>query len=201
MRFKKLTSIILVALLLFTFTACSEKEDNSTENSVTTSTSSKKETKNSSKKETKKKSKKNKASEEDTKEKKKSSSKIDSGSWDDNTYTNDFLGISITVPEDWYIASEKQLNEAVGISKESIADGDEDKEDYIDSTNSKTAYLFLITKNRLNKSSTGNANMMVMAKKLDSLSKGKDCKEYAESLQEGMQQFNPKYDYTQPITT
>ena len=46
------------------------------------------------------------------------------GSWEGNVYTNDSLGLTITVPENWTVASDEELAEITGVVIENTANED-----------------------------------------------------------------------------
>lgn len=48
--------------------------------------------------------------------------KIDLGKWDNNVYTNDYLGMKITLPEGWTPASDEKMAEFMHIGEEVLKD-------------------------------------------------------------------------------
>lgn len=101
----------------------------------------------------------------------------------------------------WHIASEKQLNGAIDVGKELVANGDEDKKKLTDLAQLKTVYLFLASENDLQQASQGNANMMAVAEKLGTLSQVKDSKEYMEIVMTQKYYVTLMNDYSLSIIT
>lgn len=198
MKAKQIISITLAILILLSFAGCNKSSDKSNDKSVSTSETSKEKDK---KKDSKKENKKDK--DEDKDNEKKTSKKIDSGSWEDNIYTNDFLGLTLTIPEDWYIASEKELKKAINAGEDIMTSGNEDKEDLIKDAVSKTTYLFLISEKDLNKTYESNANIIAMAENMNLLPNVNDVDDYLEALIKGFEVFynNIPYEDDKPITT
>ena len=43
------------------------------------------------------------------------------GSWAENVYTNDSLGLTVTVPENWEIADDEELAKLMGLTVENLS--------------------------------------------------------------------------------
>ena len=82
--------------------------------------------------------------------------KISLGSWNENTYTNDFLGISYTMPDGWVRKTDEEILEDMELGAELIGNNSE--------LNKKIAELTSVTYFMTSDITTGN-NIIVMSEK------------------------------------
>ena len=97
-KFKTFLLIVLAGIMMITLAGCGEKEESD------------------SKKKDKEENKTSQNPVEDNTE------KIDLGRWDNNVYTNDYLGMKITLPEGWTPASDEKLAEYMHIGEDLLKD-------------------------------------------------------------------------------
>ncbi len=67
------------------------------------------------------------------------------GSWDGLTFTNNWLGISLTFPEGSSIGTEEEIRELVGTGQEVMVNSGNYTEEELESTEGESIYDFLVT--------------------------------------------------------
>lgn len=97
---------------------------------------------------------------------------ISLGSWDGNTYTNEFLGLTYDMPEDWTRYSDEQIKEVMDIGLE-LTDASE--------ISKKLAEITSVTY-MMTSSSTGTNFILMSEKQINDVS----VKDYAEALKTGL---------------
>ncbi len=119
---------------------------------------------------------------------------LDSGSINNGIYTNDFFGISISIPTNWHVASEEELIQMIEEGNEMVAGDDEDLQKLIQESNLRTVFLLSTTSN----DPLSNASFMVMAEKLSFLQGVRTGKDYLEILQQNLEELVAQIPYEFP---
>jgi len=115
---------------------------------------------------------------------------LDQGTMEGNVYKNEYFGMSVTVPEEWTIASEEEIEELTKSGNEMIAGDDESKKKMLEKAELKTVYLLSATSEE-----HGIANFIAMAEKLSLLQNVKDGKTYLEAVKENLATLVDEFPY------
>lgn len=110
------------------------------------------------------------------------------GVWDGSVYTNESIGFTLTLPEDWLIATDEELAEIMGLALESNPTTSEISEEFL---KAQTTY------DAMAQDPATGANVIIMAENL-ALSVGGtsyDEVKYSEVLINGLPVQQPDYNY------
>lgn len=92
---------------------------------------------------------------------------ISLGVMEGNNYSNDYFGLSLTLPDDWYIATQEEIALITDIGKELIVGDDEEKNQQFDLSMEQTINMVFSFKYPLDYIDGFNPNFMVMAENLN----------------------------------
>ena len=86
------------------------------------------------------------------------SAKLTTGEFRENTYYNDYFGLSFTVPDDWKIATRDQIDQIFGAAMDAMA-GEEGLESAADLAEQQVLYLAVASKYELGTAPNPNVNL------------------------------------------
>lgn len=98
-----------------------------------------------------------------------SKKKLDIGTFEGNTYKNDYFGLELNIPEGWTILDEATKAELLGASSELLAGDDSAKEKQIDLSLEKTLYYVLSFKHPMTYQEGFNPNFMCLSEQISKL--------------------------------
>ncbi|CAH1224228.1 hypothetical protein PAECIP111893_05103 [Paenibacillus plantiphilus] len=134
------------------------------------------------------------SSNESSKEKEVDLGKVESG-----TYTNEYFGISLKLPEAWIVQDAETINELNEAGKEVIAGDDEEKKKDLDIAEQKTLNLLTISKEPLG-SDEANPNLFILAEKVSLLQGIKTSGDYLAALQKMLTDSQLPYTFGESST-
>lgn len=106
----------------------------------------------------------------------KAAPKIDLGKVEGNTYTHDYFGFTMELPEDWLVADEDELLAAMEAGADFMAEGNKEKGEAFDFASLKSLNLFLTYQYPLG--TVGNPNIICVAEKVSILQGIKNSRDY-----------------------
>ncbi|SNS70611.1 hypothetical protein SAMN05446037_10181 [Anaerovirgula multivorans] len=130
---------------------------------------------------------------------------ISLGSVEGSTYTNDYFGSTFTIPEEWVIADEEEMEMITNMGQELIAGDDEELNKEIDLSKEKTLNMVMAFKYPLTHTDGYNPNIMCIAENLNlveglAIKNGDDYLEYSkEVLQMSGMPYSFEDVYTEKI--
>ncbi len=120
---------------------------------------------------------------------------LDLGKKEGDIYKNNYFGLSFKLPKDWKVASEEELKQVLNTGKKIAADDNESKQDELDSAESKSAYLIMVSKTEMTGQTYKTGNFMVTADKLSSLQGITNVNQYLEQVKAGMMSIKDQMPY------
>jgi hypothetical protein len=94
------------------------------------------------------------------------------GTMKDGTYTNEFFGISFSIPDGWTVATNEEMDRITNMGSEVAAGNNEDLKKELERGNVKVLDLLFAFRYPLNHTGSFNYNFMCMAEELGGLGKG-----------------------------
>ncbi|MBW7474719.1 DUF1795 domain-containing protein [Paenibacillus oenotherae] len=125
--------------------------------------------------------------------------KVDLGKVENGTYTNDYFGFSLTVPQGWQVQDAETMNEISEMGKDAIAGGDEDKKKDLDLAEKKTLNLLMFSKFEMG-SVQLNPNFLSTAEKVSKLQGINSSKDYLEILKKMLTDSQLPYTFGETST-
>ncbi|KAA8782879.1 hypothetical protein EC604_03340 [Paenibacillus amylolyticus] len=133
------------------------------------------------------------ASSEDNKETD-NSSKIELGTTQKGSYTNDYFGVSLKFPEAWEYQDAEGMNQLTSASSEAIAGDDEKKKKQMELSQAKTLNLLMASQYPLDGGKVG-PSAMVIAEKVSLLQGILTGEDYLKATKKFMEDSNFPYEY------
>lgn len=104
---------------------------------------------------------------------------VTTGTFAGQTYTNDFFGLSLSVPPDWHIASKDEMQKIYNVDQELVGSNDQVIEKALELGKQKTIYLFLVNEYPLDHTGSFNSNASLVCENLSITGlKAKNAKGY-----------------------
>ncbi len=91
---------------------------------------------------------------------------ITTGSFEGNTYTNEYFGLSFTVPDGWTIATKDEMKQIFQAGADAIGSDDEETEKKLKLAEAKTLYLAYALKHPLDYADGFNPNINAVCENL-----------------------------------
>lgn len=128
------------------------------------------------------------------------SKKITLGEINENTYTNDFFGMTFTIDDDWYILSREEMAAISDAGSEVLAEANEDMAKKADLAKEKTLNLLFISQHPLDQTEDTNANFFCIAENLGLLNgvAVKSGKDYIDILKRNLTDTGLPYTIHDP---
>lgn len=131
------------------------------------------------------------------------SKKLDIGTFEGNTYKNDYFGLELNIPEEWTILDEATKAELLGASSEVLAGDDKTKEKQIDLSLEKTLYYVLSFKHPMTYLEGFNANFMCLSEQISkiqsTISQIKTGEDYLNASKELLLETDMPYTFDKEI--
>nr|WP_154887789.1 hypothetical protein [Paenibacillus xylanexedens] len=133
------------------------------------------------------------ASSEDNKESD-NSSKVELGTTQKGSYTNDYFGVSLKFPEAWEYQDAEGMNQLTSASSEAIAGDDEKKKKQMELSQTKTLNLLMASQYPLDGGQIG-PSAMAIAEKVSLLQGIRTGEDYLKATKKFMEDSNFPYEY------
>ena len=133
------------------------------------------------------------ASSEDNKETD-NSSKVELGTTQKGSYTNDYFGVSLQFPEAWEYQDADGMNQLTSASSEAIAGDDETKKKQMELSQTKTLNLLMASQYPLDGGQLG-PSAMAIAEKVSLLQGIRTGEDYLKATKKFMEDSNFPYEY------
>lgn len=91
---------------------------------------------------------------------------VTTGAFAGQTYTNDFFGLSLSVPSGWHTASKDELQKTYRSAQETVGSDDRVIEESLELGKQKTLYLFLVSEYPPDHTGSFNANVSLICENL-----------------------------------
>ena len=112
------------------------------------------------------------------------------GQWSDRTYTHEYFDISATFPEDWDIMERDEMESAMNLTGEVMADGAGMSDSQMDASMNNTVGLFMVTKGGYNVMDGADQAITCLAERVKNHPDAKTGKDYNETIMEMYRQMN-----------
>jgi hypothetical protein len=111
---------------------------------------------------------------------------IGTGALSGQTYTHDFFGLSVTIPDGWHISNQTENDELIEIGSDVAAAGDQGRKAVIRAAIPRTLMMITAFEHPPGTPVPFNANIIVMAESVRGLPGVKSGREYLQHLQTGL---------------
>ncbi|KAB3526770.1 hypothetical protein [Alkaliphilus serpentinus] len=127
---------------------------------------------------------------------------ISMGALEGNTFTNDYFGFFVEIPEEWIIASEEEIATITNAGKDLIVGEDEEKEKEYDLSMEQTLNMIFAFKYPLSYTEGFNPSFLTMAENLDLLTglTIKDGADYLANMEEVIKLTGMPYVFKEVYT-
>ncbi|WP_427180238.1 hypothetical protein [Paenibacillus sp. TC-CSREp1] len=126
-------------------------------------------------------------------------SKVELGTTQKGSYTNDYFGVSLKFPEAWEFQDAEGMNELTNATSEVIAGDDATKKKQIELSQAKTLNLLMASQYPLDGSKVG-PSAMAIAEKVSLLQGILTGKDYLKATKKFMEDSNFPYEYKEFTT-
>ena len=123
---------------------------------------------------------------------------VDRGVLEGRTYSNNFFGLSVSLPRDWIIVDAQRRDSIVTESKDKISSDDKEKKEMADASIARSVNLVSLTK--LPAGQAHNASLMLIAERIPSASI-KNGVDVIHSMEEAIKNTNFTLEFQGPIQT
>jgi hypothetical protein len=123
---------------------------------------------------------------------------FDQGILEGRTYSNNFFGLSVSLPRDWIIADAQGRDSIVSESKNRISSDDKEKKELVEASIARSVNLLSVTK--LPVGQAHNASLMLIAERIPSPSI-KNGVDVIHSMEETTKNTNFTLEFQGPIQT
>jgi hypothetical protein len=135
---------------------------------------------------------------------KKATDEIDFGAFNNSVYTNNYFGLTVTIPTDWSIQDQAAQRRIMNLGEKIIAGDDKAMKTVLKAAELQMVNLFAVYKYPLGTPVTNNPAIMAMAERVSQLPGIKRGKDYLfqvrQTLESGQMQVSfPKDVYTQRL--
>jgi hypothetical protein len=135
---------------------------------------------------------------------KKASDEIDFGTFNNSVYTNNYFGLTVTIPADWSIQDQEAQRRLMKLGGNMLAGDDKNLKSLVKASELKTVNLFAAFKYPMGTPVTFNPSVMALAEKVSQLPGIKRGKDYLffvrQTLESGQMQVSfPKDIYTERL--
>ncbi|MGQ8872659.1 hypothetical protein [Paenibacillus sp. TSA_86.1] len=188
---KKTSVFAMLIMMMLVVAACGDKADNNAKSneSATTETSTGADAGTAKTDATGK----TETSGEDSKEND-NTSKVELGTTQKGSYTNDYFGVSLKFPETWEVQDAEGMNQLTSASSEAIAGDDEKKKKQMELSQTKTLNLLMASQYPLDGGQVG-PSAMAIAEKVSLLQGILTGKDYLKATKKFMEDSNFPYEY------
>ncbi|PYE49711.1 hypothetical protein HUB98_09730 [Paenibacillus barcinonensis] len=121
-------------------------------------------------------------------------SKVELGTTQKGSYTNDYFGVSLKFPESWEYEDVQGMNKLTNAASDDIAGNDEKKKKQIELSQAKTLNLLMASQYPLDGSKAG-PSAMAIAEKVNLLQGIFTGKDYLKATKRFMEESNFPYEY------
>ncbi|RXZ80504.1 hypothetical protein EBB07_18295 [Paenibacillaceae bacterium] len=115
---------------------------------------------------------------------------VDLGTVANGTYTNEYFGMSVNIPQEWIVQDDETVNELADLGKDLATDGDEKKKKQYDYSQLQTLNLLMISQFPLDEAVL-NPSLIVNAEKVSKLQGIKTGEDYLNSAKKLLEQMGP----------
>lgn len=122
---------------------------------------------------------------------------INLGEWEENTYKNDYFGMTLVIPEEWTILTQEEVDYITSLGQEQISENNEELAENIDYSLERTLHFVYSYKYPLNYIEEFNPNFISLAENL-SLIAGiavKTGSDYLELTKSGLEEAGLGYTF------
>ncbi|WP_145413695.1 hypothetical protein [Paenibacillus xylanexedens] len=189
---KKTSLFAMLIMMMIVVAACGDKADNnakSNEAAATTKTTTGADAGTAKTDDADK----SEASSDDSKETD-NSSKVELGTTQKGSYTNDYFGVSLKFPEAWEYQDAEGMNQLTSASSEAIAGDDETKKKQMELSQTKTLNLLMASQYPLDGGQVG-PSAMAIAEKVSLLQGIRTGEDYLKATKKFMEDSNFPYEY------
>ena len=123
---------------------------------------------------------------------------VDRGVLEGRTYSNNFFGLSVSLPRDWIIVDAQRRDSIVTESKDKISSDDKEKKEMADASIARSVNLVSLTK--LPAGQAHNASLMLIAERIPAASI-KNGVDVIHSMEEAIKNTNFTLEFQGPIQT
>lgn len=123
---------------------------------------------------------------------------VDRGVLEGRTYSNNFFGLSVSLPRDWIIADAQRRDSIVTEAKDKLNSDDKGKKEMVDASIARSVNLVSLTK--LPAGEAHNASLMLIAERIPS-SSIKNGVDVIHSMEEAIKNTNFTLEFQGPIQT
>jgi hypothetical protein len=97
---------------------------------------------------------------------KSASQEVDPGTYQGSVYTNNYFGMTVTMPDNWSIQDEKAMEMIMGMGRKAAASGDKGFERELEMSESLSANIFAVFKHPLGTPVPFNPNLLCLAEQV-----------------------------------
>ena len=142
---------------------------------------------------------KGKSSESSTNTIKPTSTKVTTGKVEGLSYTNEFFGLSIQIPDKWAVQDKQSVDEMQEVGKDAVAGDDKELKKALDESKNTSLNLLTVFQHPLGSNITFNPSFVSIAENVSQFPSIKTGKEYLEGTKEILKKAQVEYVFGKDI--
>lgn len=127
------------------------------------------------------------------------STKITTGKVEGLSYTNDFFGLSMQIPDKWAVQDKKSIDEMQEVGKEAVAGDDEELKKAMDDSKNTSFNLLTVFQHPIGANVTFNPSFVSIAENISQFPTVKTGKDYLEGTREILKKAQVEYTFGKDI--